>query len=180
MPSQKNIDALKQISEKLASSKAIILTDYSGLPMSDQNQLKNQAKETGNEYGVTKNNLVRLALEGRSKELAESFKQALEGPTATMFALGDAVDAAKILTKLAEANENLKIKMGLLLGSEGSVDQILTPNQIEALSKLPSKDQLIAKLLAQLNAPVQTLARLINSPMQYLVYALDAVKNKQA
>ncbi len=57
-------------------------------------------------------------------------------------------------------------------------DKILTVDQIDALAKLPSKDQLLATLLAQLSAPAQSLVRQMNAPIQRLVYALEAIRNK--
>lgn len=171
MPSQKNVHQLAEITKALAESKAVILTEYAGLTVAEQNILRAEAEKTNSSFFVTKNNLLRLALKDKSKELADTLDTFLQGPTAVLFG-ADAVSAAKTLTKFQEDHEKLKIKTGIM------DDKVVTLADISALSKLPSYEELLAKLLAQLSAPAQGLVRQLNAPMQNLVYGLDALKAK--
>lgn len=171
MPSQKNIHQLAEITKNLADSKAIILTEYAGLTVKEQNMLRAEADSTGGTFIVAKNNLLRRALTEKSKELAGDLDTFLNGPTAVLFS-PDAVSAAKIVSKFAEDHEKLKIKTGVM------DDKIITFAEISALSKLPSREQLLASLLAQLQAPAQALVRQLSAPMQNFVYGLEALRAK--
>jgi len=171
MPSQKNIHQLAEITKSIADSKAIILTEYAGLTVVEQNLLRAEAEKTNSTFIVAKNNLLRLALKEKSKELADTLDSFLNGPTAVLFGT-DAVAAAKILTKFSEDHENLKIKSGVM------DDKVITIADISALSKLPSYEQLLGQLMAQLQAPAQGLVRQLSAPIQRLVYGLEALKVK--
>lgn len=171
MPSQKNIHRLAEITKALAESKAVILTEYAGLTVAEQNILREEAEKTHSTFIVAKNNLLRLALKEKSKDLADTLDSFLNGPTAVLFG-ADAVSAAKTLTKFAEDHENLKIKSGIM------DDKVITLADISALSKLPSYEQLLGQLMAQLQAPAQALVRQLSAPMQSLVYGLEALKTK--
>jgi len=171
MPNQRNIHQLAEITKALADSKAVILTEYAGLTVPEQNILRAEAEKTNSSFIVTKNNLLRLALREKSKELADTMESFLSGPTAVLFG-ADAVSAAKVLSKFSEDHENLKIKTGIM------DDKVITLADISALSKLPSYEELLGKLMAQLQAPAQALVRQLAAPMQNLVYGLEALKNK--
>lgn len=171
MPNQKNIHQLAEITKNLSDSKAVILTEYAGLTVSEQNSLRAEASKTGGAFLVTKNNLMRLALEGKSKDLAKDLDTFLQGPTAVLFS-PDAVSAAKIVSKFAEDHDKLKIKTGIM------DDKVITLSEISLLSKLPSREQLLSSLLAQLQAPAQALVRQLSAPIQNFVYGLEALKVK--
>ncbi|SRR5258706_2098329 len=171
MPNQKNIHQLAEITKNLADSKAIILTEYAGLTVTEQNLLRGEVDKVGGAFMVTKNNLMRLALKDKSPELVDTLDKFLQGPTAVLFS-PDAVSAAKIVAKFSEDHEKLKIKTGLM------DDKIITIVDIQALSKLPSYEQLMASLLAQLQAPAQALVRQLNAPIQNFVYGLQALHTK--
>ncbi|KKT72365.1 MAG: 50S ribosomal protein L10 [Candidatus Collierbacteria bacterium GW2011_GWB1_44_6] len=171
MPNQRKIHQLAEIVKNLTDSKAVILTEYAGLTVSEQNMLRAEADKMGGVFLVTKNNLMRLALEEKSKDLAKDLHDSLQGPTAVLFS-PDAVAAAKIVAKFAEDHDKLKIKTGIM------DDKIITIADIQALSKLPSREQLLASLLAQLQAPAQALVRQLQAPMQNFVYGLEALRAK--
>lgn len=171
MPSQRKVTQLAEIVKNLNESKAIIITEYAGLTVSEQNTLRAEANKSGGAFLVTKNNLIRLAIEGKSQDLAKELDDHLQGPTAVLFS-PDPVDAAKVISKFSEDHEKLKIKTGIM------DDKVITIAQIKALSKLPSREQLIASLLAQLQAPAQALVRQLNAPIQNFVYGLEALKAK--
>jgi large subunit ribosomal protein L10 len=170
MPSQKNIDQLQKIKDKLDTISSIILVDYSGVSVSDQQSLRKDLAENENSFNVTKNTLTNLALGKRSPEVLDSLQDHLQGPTATIY-VQDIVSAAKSLEEFQKEHQSFKIKIGVSL-AEGQ-DKLLTVEEITTLSKLPSKEQLYAELLSQMNAPAQSLVRVITAPIQNLVYLLQ-------
>ncbi len=172
MPSQKNIHGLAEIKQHLETAKAVILTNYAGLSVADQTILRAKLDATGGNFLVAKNNLLKIALKEKLTNLPKEVEDTLNGPTAIIFAREDAVTTTKALTEFAKDKELPQIKLGLL------DDKILSANDIQMLSKLPSREQLLASLLAQLQAPATALVRQIATPAQLLVYALDAIARK--
>lgn len=169
MPSQKNISQVKLLTDKLSGSKAVILADYSGLSVSKQAELRRKIKESGGEFIVTKNRLFKLALLETAKSglqrgleetlpgLPRELEENLRGPTAFLFAFEDEIAPLKTLIQFSEIHELPKTKIGLILKPE---DRVLTVEEIERLARLPAREELIARLVAALNAPQ---ARLVNS-----------------
>lgn len=171
MPNQKNIHQLAELTKALADSKAVILTEYAGLTVSEQNALRVEADKQNSTFMVAKNNLLRLALKEKDTELADTVSKDLNGPTAVLFS-PDAVSGAKIAVKFSEDHDKFKVKSGIMDGKMISLAEVVT------LSKLPSREELLAKLLAQLQAPAQALVRQLNAPIQNLVYGLEALRAK--
>ena len=171
MPSQRNVHGLAEIKHHLATAKAVILANYAGLSVADQTTLRAKLSAAGGEFLVAKNNLLKIALKEKLGDLPRELEDVLNGPTAVIFAESDAVTTAKALAEfIKDKDKSLpEIKLGLL------DDKILSIKDIETLSQLPSREQLLATLLAQLAAPAQALVRQINTPAQLLVYALEAI-----
>ncbi len=174
MPNQKNVHQLAELIKSLSDAKAVILTEYAGLSVSEQNQLRAEAAKNDAVFVVAKNNLLKLALKETNSDLVDALSSFLQGPTAVLFSKKDAVSGAKVVMKFAEDHDRLKVKSGIMDGKTISLVEITT------LSKLPSYEELLAKLLAQLQVPAQALVRQLNAPIQNLVYGLDALKNKLA
>lgn len=171
MPNQKNIHQLAELTKALSDSKAVILTEYAGLTVAEQTALRSEADKNDSIFMVAKNNLLRLALKEKDSELADSMSKDLNGPTAVLFSQ-DPVSGAKVAINFSKDHDKLKVKSGIMDGKKVSVDQVV------ALSKLPSREQLLASLLAQLQAPAQALVRQLNAPIQNFVYGLEALKAK--
>ncbi len=171
MPNQKNIHQLAQITKNLADYSSVIFTEYAGLTVTDQNNLRTEANKVDGTFMVAKNNLIRIALKEKSKDLAEQVDTVLNGPTAVLFG-SDPVATAKVMSKFVEEHEAIKIKSAIM------DDKIVSLAEIKAYSKLPSRDQLLASLLAQLQAPAQALVRQLSAPIQNFVYGLEALKVK--
>ena len=180
MPSNKNVKQLEQITQQLESTPVAILVDYAGLTVSQQQDLKKQVNKVEGEFKVAKNTLISLALKDKAPELLEGLSNDLQGQTAVIYA-PDPVSASKIVSEFQKTNENLGIKIGFTLKKDNQgEDKILTTNEISTLSKLPGREELLATLMAQLNAPISTLTRLINSPTQYLVFVVKAIQDKSS
>jgi len=180
MPNQKNINRLQELETKINSATLLIITNYAGLSVSDQNKLRQQIAETNAEFTVAKNTLLSRILTNRLKTLPDSLKDTLNGPTAILIGQGDIVASTKALTNFITDHQLPSIKIGLMSANqpEGE-DKIISADEITALSKLPNREQLLATLLSQLNAPAQNLASVLSANMRNLVFALSAIKNKK-
>ncbi len=171
MPNQKNVHQLAQITKNLADYSSVIFTEYAGLSVTDQNTLRTEANKADGTFMVAKNNLIRIALREKSKETADQVDSVLNGPTAVLFGK-DPVATSKVMSKFVEDHDTIKIKSAIM------DNKFVTLDEIKAYSKLPSKDQLLASLLAQLQAPAQALVRQLSAPIQNFVYGLEALKVK--
>ena len=172
MPNQRNIHQLAEIEKGFADHSTIIFTEYAGLSVTDQNNLRSESQKNGANFMVAKNNLIRIVLKQKAG-LVEQVDTYLNGPTAVLFGK-DPVATSKVIVKFLEDHENVKIKSAIV------DDKVLTAADIKAFSKLPGREQLLASLLAQLQAPAQALVRQLNAPIQNLVYGLEALRAKLA
>lgn len=174
MPSTKNQTQLDLLKEALTSSKAVILTDYAGMSVAAQNQLKRAVKATGGQFNVVKNSLLALALKDRVKELNEEALKALEGPTAILLTSeSDPVSPTKALAKFISEGELPVIKLGVL------DDRILSVAEVKNLAKLPGREELLGMLVRQLNAPISGFAQVLRGNLQNLVFAVDAIRRSK-
>jgi large subunit ribosomal protein L10 len=150
-------------------SKALILTEYTGLSMKQIDDLRLKAREAGGEFHVVKNTLSKVAFESAKMPLPEKF---LEGSTAIAFAFNDAPGMAKTLTEFARTSDFLKIKGGYL------DKQAISPDQVKALADLPPLPVMRAQLMGVLLAPATKLARTLAEPARQVAAALKAYAEK--
>jgi large subunit ribosomal protein L10 len=151
MPRPEKVQAVAEIKERLDGAQAVFLTEYSGLSVKEQQQLRRELKANGAEMKVVKMTLARLAAEGMADELTEL----LIGPTALTFADGDPAAAAKALKAFSKDHSVLIIKGGLL------DSEFLSPERISALADLPARDVMLATVAATLGAPMTQMAGLL-------------------
>ena len=158
------VDSIK---EKLEASQSVVLIDYRGLTVAEVTELRNQMREAGVEYQVLKNTMIKRAAE---KAGIEGLDPILEGPTAVAFGINDPVAPAKILTKFAKDTKKITIKGGVLAGNAIDVAAV------ENLAKLPSKEEIIAKMLGSLNAPITGLVMVLSGVTSKFVRTLEAIR----
>lgn len=165
-----NLEAKKlvveEIKQKISESKSIAFVDYRGLNVEKDTMLRKAFRESGSEYKVYKNRLMLLALNQLGMTGCEEH---LEGTTAVVFGYEDEVSAPKVLMENIEKDKILKLKFGIVDG------KVVTAEEIEKLSKLPSKEELLTKLLWVLNGPTTSLARVLSAPTRGLAIALSEV-----
>ena len=168
-----NLEAKKlvveEIKEKFSKAKTLAFVDYRGLTVAEDTALRKKFRESGCEYKVYKNRLMLKALSDLGIECPAKF---LEGTTAVAIGYHDEVAPAKIVCSCAKETKKMVIKFGILNGV--SVDA----KNIEALAMLPSKEELIAKLLGTLNNTASSLCRVLSAPSRGLVVALNAIATK--
>jgi large subunit ribosomal protein L10 len=166
------VAVVDEVREKFSASDAAVLTEYRGLDVPAMAELRRALRESGGEYKVYKNTLVRFAVE----ELGLEIDDLLTGPTAIAFvgeqadgSAGDPVGVAKALKEFAKANEALIIKGGLL------DEKRLTAEEISALAEIAPREVLLAQLAGAMAAPMQQFAALLKALPQNMAYALQAL-----
>ena len=169
-----NLEAKKQVVEeiktKIQNSKSVIFVDYKGLTVAEVSQLRNKFREAGVEYKVYKNTLVRKALNDLG---VTAFDNDLNGPTATAFS-PDETAAAKIFTDAVKAMpEKIIPKSAYVDGA------YVDANGIKILASMPSKEELIAKMLGSMQAPIANFAGVLSAMLRGVVIALNAIAEKK-
>lgn len=138
------------LTEQLKSATACILVDYKGITVEEDTKLRKELREAGVNYSVQKNTLIRLAMHNIG---FDQFDSTLEGSTAIAINEGDQTVAARILGEYAEkSNGKFSLKGGFVDGV------VYDENGVKALSKIPSKEVLLAQLVGSLQGPIQKLA----------------------
>ena len=161
---------VEELSQIFSNSGVVIVAHYSGLTVSAISELRDLMRETNCGVRVAKNRLSKIALQGKKNSKISDF---LTGQTVLLFS-EDPVAAAKISVKFSEANENLK----LIGGSLG--DEIIDLAGIINLSKLPSRDELVAEIIGLVGAQGFTLSQLIGTPGSNLAGITAAIEEKRA
>ncbi|MEM8800379.1 MAG: 50S ribosomal protein L10 [Pseudomonadota bacterium] len=159
-----------ELNQVFTQQSVIVVTRYSGMSVGEMTDLRQQLREAGAGFKVTKNRLTKLALDGTD---AAGIADLFTGPTAIGFS-GDPVAAPKVLVKYAKDNEKIEI----LGGTMGT--QVLDAKGIAALAELPSLDELRAKLLGMLNTPATRMASVTAAPATQLARVLNAYAESDA
>ena len=159
-------EIVKNLAKEIKESKAVVFSDFRGLSVKDMTTLRKELRGQGVDLKVAKKTLITLALKDAG---IDTDTKNMEGQIALAISREDEVVAAKIIAKMAKANENLKIVSGLL--GKG----VLSKEEVIALSKLPSKDELLAKLVGTLNAPVSGFVNVLAGNLRGLVNVLKAI-----
>lgn len=164
-----------QFKEQLESAKGVVLTSYKGLTVAQDTELRRELREAGVSYHVVKNTMLRIA----AKEAGiEGIEEHLEGTTAFAFSTEDAVAPAKVICGFIKKNkledaEVLTVKVGMVEGKVIGVDEV------KALAALPSREELIAKLLGSMNAPISNTVNVLQGVIRNAVYVLDAIRSQK-
>ena len=171
----KNIDLKKQavaeIKEKIKGSKSVVLVDYKGITVAEDTALRATFRNENVEYKVLKNTLVRKAF----NELGvDSFDADLNGPTAIAFGK-DEIGASKLITEAAKKLTNkFKVKSAFVDNSYVNVAGV------NELANMPSKEQLIAKMLGSMQAPIANFAGVLSNMLKGLAVCLNQIAEKKA
>ena len=169
-----NISQKKEVVERLAKdfkeSEISILVDYKGLNVLKMTELRALLRKEGIRIEVVKNSLLERASEGTDAALMKDF---YKGPNAIILSKKDPVAPAKILMNFAKDNDKLEIKAGALSG------KLLSPEDIKQLAKLPSKEELLGKLVYTLNAVPTSFVNVLSGVPRAFVNVLNAIKDQK-
>ena len=141
-----------QISEELNGAKAAVLVDYRGLTVEQDTELRKQLREAGVVYKVYKNTMINFAVKGTE---FEELSKHLEGPTAIAISKEDATAPARILFNFSKNAPKLELKAGVVDGT------YYDEKGIQVIATIPSREELLSKLLGSMQSPITNFARVI-------------------
>lgn len=166
-------EIFRDLNERIKKSKSIVFAGFNALGVKDNEMLRSKLREENSEYYVAKKTLLNLALQENKVEVDIN---SLEGKVAAVFSYEDEVASAKILGNFLKDKE--KATKVVFLG--GVLDgKFLSRVQVEALSKLPAKQELYAKLVGSLNSPISGFVNVMAGNLRSLVTVLKAVAEKK-
>jgi large subunit ribosomal protein L10 len=169
MPTAKKECAVKELRDRLASSQNLFLTDYQGLTVEEITKLRGELRKDGSTYAVVKNTLFRIA----AGDVAEQLERFLAGPTGIVFAGEDPIAPAKALKTFIDSTKKVSIKAGYVDG------KLIDSAQVNALASLPSKQELIAKLVGSLASPLRGLVTVLSGNQSGLVRVLNSIREQK-
>lgn len=170
MPNAENISTLADIKTDIENAGAVWVVDYRGLTVKQIQTLRRSIREADATMKVYKNTLMHIALKETDSPDMDSI---LAGPSAFIFTGEDPVASAKVIKDYAKDNDNLVIKGGMMDG------QFLDVAQVEAVAALPSREELIAKLLGTISNPLVKTVRVLNGPMESFARVLGAIQSQK-
>jgi len=163
--------AVEGLEQGLAKAGTAILFGFAGLKVTEVTELRRQVRGTQSKYLVVKNTLARRAVKGTPLEpMIEHFR----GPTAVAYNASNAVALAKVLTTFAKANPNLVFKGALVEG------QAIAAREIAAIADLPTREELVSKLLFLIQSPMRRLVTVLNGPMRSLAGTLHQIAEQKS
>ncbi len=162
--------AVQEITEILKTANGIFIADFQGLNVEKTQDLRRKCRESAVSFKVVKNTLaIRAAREAGYEDMVSY----LEGPSALAYSYDDPSAPARIITEFAKTNERPVIKMSVFEGI------FYGPDKIKTIAALPSRKELLGKLVSGFNAPLQGFAGSLKGLLQKMVYTLDAVREKR-
>jgi len=164
---QETIDGYR---EGLAAAPHAFLVNFQGITVPQDTVLRDKIRESGGHYEVVKNSLALRAVEGKG---LEHFKDQFKGPVAVAYISDDAVALAKALTTFRKEAQVIEFKGGLVDG------QPVSPDDLEDIASLPSREELIAKLLFLIQSPITGLVRTLAAIPKEFVVVLDQIAKKK-
>ena len=176
MPNAKVLEQKKAevaaLAESMKNAPSGVLADYKGITVEQDTGLRNELRKAGVQYKVVKNTIMQRAV----REIGfEDLNPQLSGTTALAIAAGDMIAPAKILCDYAKkSGGKFKIKAGFVEG------RVIDAGEVLALAEMPPKEQLVARALAGLNAPISGLANVLNANLRGLAVALNAIAEKKS
>ena len=144
---------VEEISANIKDAQSVVIVDHRGLTVAEDTELRKQLREAGITYKVYKNTMMNFAFKGTD---CEGLAPYLEGPSAIAISKDDATAPARILCKFAKNAKALEIKGGVVEGT------VYDSKGIEVISNVPSREELLGKLLGSIQSPITNLARVLN------------------
>ena len=144
---------VEEISAAIKDAQSVVLVDYRGLTVAQDTELRKQLREAGITYKVYKNTMMNFAFKGTDFEALAPY---LDGPNAMAVSTTDATAPARVLAKFAQTAKQLEIKAGVVEGT------MYDANGMKAIAEIPSREELLSKLLGSIQSPIANFARCMN------------------
>ncbi|MFV1950838.1 MAG: 50S ribosomal protein L10 [Nitrospinota bacterium] len=167
---EKKVALVDELHDKFLRSRVGILSDYRGLNVKQITDLRNQLRDVSVEFKIIKNTMARRA----SKDTQfESIIDSFVGPTSIAVSYDDVVAPAKVLISFAKREPKLKITAGIIEG------KAVSPEEIVTLAELPSREELLSRVLCGFQAPLTNLAGVLQGILRKFLYTLKAIEEKR-
>lgn len=168
---EKKDEILKDLDDKFQKAVAVYFSDYRGLTVKDIGDLRVKLREEGVDYRIAKKTLMKLSVQ--NAKLPDIPDELLEGPVGAAFGYEDIIAAVRILHNFSKDNKNLKILGGLVEG------KFISKAEAVELAILPSKDELLAKLVGSMKAPISGFHGVLAGLLRNFVYTLKAIEEQK-
>ena len=170
MPTDKKLQIVENVSQKFKDSDSVYFTNYTGMNVSQATKLRSSFRENSVDFIVAKNTLVKIA--AKNAGLGEKFDDFLRGQIAIAYSSKDPTAPAKVIKEFLKENEGCLEVVGLYFEGE-----IYDPSKYNELANLPSKEELLSKLIGGFNYPMSNIVGLLNSSMSKVAALLNSLKN---
>ena len=170
MPTDEKRESVADLSRKMSQARSIFLADFTGVDVESVTRLRRSLRGASVEYEVVKNRLAKLAVEDAGLEGLGDF---LRGPTAMAFAQDDPVAPAKILQQFIDDGGRLAIKSGYLDG------RVLTADRVEELSRLPSREELLGRVVSSVQSPIYGFGSILSGLLRSTIGVLSAIEEQK-
>lgn len=168
---QQKESAVAALEEKFKRAKAVVFTNFEGLSVGEADEMRSALREAGVDYMVAKRSLIGIAL--KKADLKDISIDTLTGGVGVAFGSGDEIAPAKTLATFGKKNEALKLVGGIFNGS------FIDAAQVQQLASMPSKEELLVKLLWLIQYPTTGFVNVLAGTMRTFVYALQAIKDSK-
>ena len=165
MPTAQKATEIDELTDRLSRAQLTIIADYRGLTVGALQDFRARVRPMDAEFRVAKNTLTRIAAE---RVGIEGLETQLEGPTAILFAYGDVVAPAKAISDLARTSRILQVRAGVMN------NLVLNASDVEAISSLPPREELLGKLVGLLASPMARTVGVLSGPSRSVVYLANA------
>lgn len=165
MPTPQKAAQIQDLADRMSRSQLTIIADYRGLTVEALQGFRARIRPMDSEFRIAKNTLTRIAAEQIG---IEGLEPQLEGPTAILFAYGDVVAPAKAISDFARSSRILQVRAGVMN------NQVINASDIEAISSLPPREELLGKLVGLLASPMTRTVGVLSGPARSFVYLANA------
>lgn len=171
MARPEKVAQVEAIAESLSAAQSVVLADYQGMTVQHMTEFREKCRASDVRCRVVKNRLAKIAAD---KVDVPGLKEYLKGPLALVMGMSSPVDPAKLVVDFAKDHEKMQLVGGFMDG------KYLTADQVVALSQIPSREELYAKMMGSINSPASGIVGVTNGVAAALTRAIDAVAKKKA
>jgi len=168
---QQKEEVVADLQDKMSRAKSVAFAQISGFTMADANTLRDEAHKEGLDTGIVKKTLVEIAAKASGIEFGSD---TLSGSTLAVFGYADEVAPARVLSKFIKGRETMSITAGIIDG------KVVGAEVVSAYASLPSRDELLAKLVGTINRPVSGFVNVLAGNLRGLANVLNAIKDTKA
>ena len=159
-------ELVKKLTDQVKAGKVMVFSDYAGTSVAKMKELRDELRKNGSTYKVSKKKLIELAFKNAGIEVDV---KTMEGQLGVAIGEADEVSAAKVLATFAKKNSNFKVLRGVL------ENKVISAEEVMALAKLPSREELLAKFVGTINAPVSGFVNVLAGNIRNFVGVLKAI-----